>query len=65
MMKPGPNTVHLTLTLKITVDAEAWELAYGVRGKRAIAADVKNYILNGVQSSVAGEECALTAEIAR
>jgi len=60
-MMAKPQTV--TVNLKITVDPEEWARSYSVTGKDAIRDDVRRYILNHLQQSVAADECALTAEL--
>jgi hypothetical protein len=48
MANPKPLRVSITLTLEVENPAD-WSLAFGIEGRRNIAADVREYVLDGVQ----------------
>ena len=48
--------VRVRVTLILDVDPEAWELDYGVSGRREIQEDVKEYVRNAVVQGPAGFE---------
>ena len=43
--------IKVAITLTVEVDADGWELDYGVSGAAEIRKDVKAYVRNVVQSS--------------
>lgn len=44
--------MKVIVTLEIEVKEKDWAEAYGITGKRAIAADVKRYAASGVEDQV-------------
>lgn len=56
----GRCPMKINVTLKIDIDPESWDLAYGTGTEpAAVEADVRQYVLNGVQQSAAGQERAI------
>lgn len=43
--------MKVTINLTVEVDTEGWTLDYGVEGKAAIRADVKEYVMNVILQS--------------
>lgn len=59
-MKPRPLTVRLTVV--VTIDPEAWQLAYGVDAsdRNALREDVASYLTTHVQETAGRDEDAIT-----
>lgn len=63
-MTTGPKTITVSVSLKLTVDPEAWNLAYGTGADRkSVVEDVRSYFLNMAQQCAAAEEGGITEAV--
>lgn len=53
----APKTIKVTVSMTLTIDPEAWDLAYGNgTDRKAVTEDVRSHMLNLAQGMTAAEE---------